>query len=182
MAFLSLLAWYYGRSFHPVILLFFVAALSLLINPSYGWNDLGWALSFLSFAGVMILAPLLQAYFFGDKKPGTVRQILGETFSAQLVTAPLLIMTFGQISVVGLPFVPFIYNVYHWNSDGSCADGRGVAGATDRVATWSHGGGGAVVCWTSGSGAGSHAQWLGHSCCLWGDTFGCVVSAARDTL
>lgn len=113
VAFLSLLAWYYGRSFHPVILLFFVAALSLLINPSYGWNDLGWALSFLSFAGVMILAPLLQAYFFGDKKPGTVRQILGETFSAQLVTAPLLIMTFGQISVVGLlanllilPFVP----------------------------------------------------------------------------
>lgn len=110
---LSLLAWYYGRRFHPLVLLPFAAATTLLFNPSYGWNDLGWALSFTAFAGVMVLAPLFHAYFFGDKKPGTLRQIMGETIAAQLFTFPLILITFGTFSVVGvvanmliLPLVP----------------------------------------------------------------------------
>jgi len=110
---LSLLAWYYGRTFHPIILLFLAAAVTLFIHPSFGWNDLGWQLSFAAFAGVMIVAPLAQAYFFGDKKPGTVRQILGETVAAQLVTFPILVLAFGQFSNVAvlanilvLPLVP----------------------------------------------------------------------------
>jgi len=110
---LSLLAWYYGRKFHPLVLLPFAAAVTLLVNPSYGWNDLGWQLSFAAFGGVMILAPLAQAYFFGDKKPGTVRQILGETIAAQICTMPILILAFGEFSNVAivanllvLPFVP----------------------------------------------------------------------------
>lgn len=110
---LSLLAWYYGRKFHPLVLLPFAAAITLLVNPSYGWNDLGWQLSFAAFGGVMILAPLAQRFFFGDKKPGTVRQILGETISAQICTLPILILAFGEFSNVAiianllvLPFVP----------------------------------------------------------------------------
>jgi competence protein ComEC len=70
-------------------------------------------LSFAAFAGVMIVGPLLQAYFFGTKEPGTIRQILGETISAQLVTLPILVLAFGQFSNVAvianllvLPFVP----------------------------------------------------------------------------
>ena len=59
-------------------------AITVLINPSYAWGDVGWQLSFAAFAGVMLLAPLLQSYYFGDKKPGTVRQILGETIAATL--------------------------------------------------------------------------------------------------
>lgn len=65
---LSLLAWYYGRKFHPLVLLPIAAAVTVLVNPSYAWGDVGWQLSFAAFGGVMILAPLLQAYFFGDKK------------------------------------------------------------------------------------------------------------------
>jgi competence protein ComEC len=110
---LALAAWYYGRKFHPLILLPFAAAITLLINPSYGWGDLGWQLSFAAFAGVMILAPLLQAYFFGNKEPSDVRRILGETVSAQIVTLPILVLAFGQFSNVAivanlliLPFVP----------------------------------------------------------------------------
>lgn len=110
---LSLLAWYYGRKFHPMVLLPFAAAVTLLINPSFGWNDLGWQLSFAAFAGVMIVAPLLQRYFFGDKKPGTIRQILGETICAQIVTLPILVLAFGQFSNIAvianllvLPLVP----------------------------------------------------------------------------
>jgi competence protein ComEC len=110
---LSLLAWYYGRKFHPLVLLPFAAAVTLLVDPSYGWNDLGWQLSFAAFAGVMILAPLLQAYFFDNKKPGTIRQILGETVSAQILTLPILVLAFGTFSNVAiianllvLPLVP----------------------------------------------------------------------------
>lgn len=110
---LSLLAWYYGRKFHPLVLLPLAAAVTLLANPSYGWNDLGWQLSFAAFAGVMVLGPLMQAYFFGDKKPGIVRQIVGETIAAELCTLPVIVMAFGQFSNVSLvanllilPFVP----------------------------------------------------------------------------
>lgn len=113
IASLSLLAWYYGRKFHPLVLLPFAAAVTLIVSPSYGWNDLGWQLSFSAFAGVMIVAPLAHQYFFGDKKPGALRQILGETIAAQIVTLPLLIMAFGQFSNVAivanllvLPLVP----------------------------------------------------------------------------
>jgi competence protein ComEC len=110
---LSLLAWYHGRKFHPLVLLPFAAAVTLLVNPSYGWNDLGWQLSFAAFAGVMIVAPLAQRYFFGDEKPKLVRQILGETIAAQIITLPILVMAFGQFSNVAiianlliLPLVP----------------------------------------------------------------------------
>lgn len=110
---LSLAAWYYGRQFHPLVLLPFAAAVTVLIDPTYAWNDLGWQLSFTAFGGVMILAPLLQRYFFGNTEPGMVRQILGETVSAHIATLPILVLAFGQFSNVAiianllvLPFVP----------------------------------------------------------------------------
>ncbi len=110
---LSLAAWYYGRRFHPLVLLPFAAAITVLIDPTYAWNDLGWQLSFAAFGGVMILAPLLQRYFFGKKEPGIVRQILGETMSASILTLPILVLAFGQFSNVAiitnllvLPLVP----------------------------------------------------------------------------
>jgi competence protein ComEC len=110
---LSLAAWYYGRRFHPLILLAVAMAVTVAVNPAYVWGDLGWQLSFAAFGGVMILAPLLQRFFFGDTKPGIIRQILGETISAVVVTAPILIGVFGQFSNVAiianmlvLPLVP----------------------------------------------------------------------------
>lgn len=99
---LSLVAWYYGRTIHPGVLLIVTAAVSVLVQPSYLWGDVGWMLSFASFAGVMFLAPLLQAYFFGDEEPGVLRQVLGETFSAQLLTLPIILVTFGMLSNVAL--------------------------------------------------------------------------------
>lgn len=109
----SLLAWYYGRKIHPLMIVLLSAALSVMVQPSYAWGDVGWLLSFTAFIGVMFLAPLLQAYFFGDKKPGIIRQIVGETLSAQLLTAPIIIALFGTFSNVAilanilvLPLVP----------------------------------------------------------------------------
>jgi competence protein ComEC len=100
---LSLLAWYYGRSFHPFVLLPFAAAITVLWEPSYAWGDIGWLLSFSAFGGVMIVAPLLQQYLFGDKKPGVLRQVLGETAAAHLVTLPIVVVAFGVLSNVAVP-------------------------------------------------------------------------------
>lgn len=110
---LSLAAWYYGRKFHPLVLLPLVAAISVLVTPSYIWGSMGWQLSFAAFSGVMILAPLAQRYLFGEKKPGALRQMLGETMAAQIATWPILVYSFGQFSTLAtvaniliLPLVP----------------------------------------------------------------------------
>lgn len=110
---LSLLAWYYGHRFHPFILLPFAAAITVALQPSYIWGDLGWQLSFAAFAGVMIVGPLLQRYFYGEKEPGIFRQILGETIAAHIVTIPIIAIGFGVISnvavianVLVVPLVP----------------------------------------------------------------------------
>lgn len=100
---LSLLTWAYGRSCHPFVLLPLVAAVTVLWQPSYVWGDMGWQLSFAAFFGVMVVAPLLQAYFFGHKPPGAVRQVLGETVAASIVTVPILVSGFGVLSVVSIP-------------------------------------------------------------------------------
>lgn len=109
---LSLVAANYGRSIHPFVLLPFIAAITVLWQPSFVWGDLGWQLSMTAFAGVMIVAPLLQAYFFGPTPPGLLRQILGETVAAHLVTLPLIVMSFGTVShvaiIANLLIVPFV--------------------------------------------------------------------------
>ncbi len=99
---MSLLSWYYGHGFHPFILLPIAAAITTTLQPSYVWGDLGWQLSFSAFAGVMIVAPLLQAYFFGNKEPNVFRQILGETLAAHFVTVPIIALSFGTVSNVAI--------------------------------------------------------------------------------
>jgi competence protein ComEC len=110
---ISLLAWYYGRKLHPLVLLPFAAALTVAINPSYIWGDIGWLLSFGSFIGVIMLSPLIHTYFWGDKKPGNIRQVFIETMSAVVWTLPLVAYVFGQYSplsiianVLILPLIP----------------------------------------------------------------------------
>ncbi len=124
---LSLLAWYYGRKFHPVTLLSIVAALTIAIDPAQLWGDAGWWMSFTSFIGVVILAPLIKDYYWGaaedsgeswldklrSKKASTkgdkikrksfsLRQIFIETMSAQIMAAPIIALMMGQFSPYGL--------------------------------------------------------------------------------
>jgi competence protein ComEC len=114
VAFVSLVTWYFGRSFHPIKLLLFAMALTLLYNPFYLF-DLGWALSFASFAGLMIVSPLLLAYFYHDKPPNFLSSTFVETFSAQFICLPVLIYQFGTISLISiipnllvLPTIPYV--------------------------------------------------------------------------
>lgn len=131
---LSLAAWYYGRTIHPFVLLPFTAACTALCNPSYVWGDLGWYLSFLSFIGVIVLAPLIQTLFWRHKQPGVLRQTVVDTFSAQLATMPLILYTFGQYSpyallanIAVLPLVPLTM---------ACTFVGGLAGALGTHLSW----------------------------------------------
>jgi competence protein ComEC len=45
---------------------------------------------------------LFQAYFFGREPPGTIRQVLGETLAAHIVTLPIIALTFGTVSNVAI--------------------------------------------------------------------------------
>ncbi len=99
---LSLVAWFYGRTIHPVVLLCFSAALTVLINPTYAWGDVGWLLSFGSFIGVLIAAPLIHAYFWHEKPPSFVRQLVIETACAYVLTLPLIIFIFGRYSPISI--------------------------------------------------------------------------------
>ncbi len=125
---LSLLTWYYGRKTHPVVLLTFVAALTVLYNPLYAWGDVGWLMSFGSFVGVIMLSPLIQDYFWEKKKSARfakkpknlpekikrklrkpesekthpIRQIFVDTMSAQIMVAPIIALFMGQFAPYGM--------------------------------------------------------------------------------
>ena len=99
---LSLVAWYYGRVIHPVVLLLFAAAVTGLWNPLYVWSDVGWYLSFLAFGGVMLLAPLVLKRLFGERKVPQLAQIVIETVCAEVATLPLIMFVFGSVSAVAL--------------------------------------------------------------------------------
>lgn len=101
---LSLLAWYYGRNIHPVVLLLLVAAATASLDPTLVWGDMGWYLSFAAFGGVIILAPLLNRYFFGDnlQNAGTLRHIIFATTAAQITTLPIIALAFEHYSLLAL--------------------------------------------------------------------------------
>ncbi len=111
---LTVLAWYYGRQFKPLVLLLFVMALTAFFYPPYLWGDLGWWLSFAAFAGIMIVVPLLIERFWKGRQPSFVGQIALEALVAQLMTLPIILLVFGNLSVLGIvanvlivPFIPF---------------------------------------------------------------------------
>lgn len=113
---LGLLAWYFGRTLRPVLLLLLVAALTATWNPFYVWGDIGWYLSFLAFFGVLVLAPLAIKVLW--RRSAENAPLLGvvatESFAAQIMTVPIIMYIFGRVSLVGfaanivvVPMVPF---------------------------------------------------------------------------
>lgn len=101
MAILNLLAWYVGRKIAPWRIILIVAAATLVINPTYITN-LGWLLSFASFGGIMILGPQMTKFFYGKKKPGLISSTIITTISATIMTLPLTLYYFGQISLISV--------------------------------------------------------------------------------
>lgn len=85
---------YFGRQYDSLYVLFLVAAVMLLWDPLL-LVDVGFQLSILATAGILVLKPSL----FGSS---WVSDDLGTTISAQIATLPILLNTFGQYSLLSL--------------------------------------------------------------------------------
>lgn len=109
---LALFAWYYGLRIRPIVLIAVTAAGTAYVNPFYAWGDLSWYLSFLAFFGVLIVAPMIHSRF-SKNEPKIISSVLLETLSAELMTLPLILAYFSQLSLVAplanllvVPLVP----------------------------------------------------------------------------
>ena len=113
MAILTLLSWYTGRKIAPFRLIVMVAAFTLILNPMFLTN-LGWLLSFSSYAGIMLIGPYLVRFFYGEKKPKFIASLILTTVSATVMTLPITLYYFGQVSIISvvanlliLPTLPY---------------------------------------------------------------------------
>lgn len=75
------------------------AAGTALYNPAY-FNDVGWLLSFLAFFGIMVVAPAVMVRV-GEPRLALVRMMV-ETLAAEILTLPLIVGEFSQLSIIGL--------------------------------------------------------------------------------
>lgn len=112
---LALVSVYFGRRVTALNLILISAFVTAGVNPTYLWSDIGWWLSFMAFSGVLILAPAISGLVYKGKTPGLVGGIVLESFSAQVVVAPLIAHVFGTFSVISLlanvlvlPWIPLI--------------------------------------------------------------------------
>ncbi len=102
-----------GRRINHLILLLFVTFIMLLFNPYQIHTDASFQLSFLAFAGLIYVSPMIQNFRIVSKLPETIRAVFSETMGAQIACFPILVYNFGIISLVApivncliLPFVP----------------------------------------------------------------------------
>jgi len=109
---LSLLASYYGRRYKPMVLIMLSGVITLAYNPAYLWSDVGWQLSFLAFYGILVLGPLMEKQLRAE---GTIAKLIIESLAAYIITLPLIIALFGNISIIApvanlviLPLVPLV--------------------------------------------------------------------------
>lgn len=101
MTALTLLAWYSGRKIAAWRLILMVAAGTLMLNPMFA-VDLGWLLSFASYAGIMILGPRITEFFYGSRKPGFIGGMVLTTIAATMMTLPITLYYYGQVSLISV--------------------------------------------------------------------------------
>lgn len=101
MAILTLTSWYVGRKIAPWRMILLTMAFTLMLDPTFLTN-LGWLLSFASYAGIMLLGPALTKFFYGTKKPGFIASVIFTTIAATLMTLPITLYYFGQVSIISL--------------------------------------------------------------------------------
>jgi len=104
-------AGFVGRKGQSIILLVFAGAVMVFLNPLILFYDIGFQLSFLATLGLIYLSPVLEQFFW--RVPLLVREPLVATFSAQALTLPLIMTTFGVLSLIAplanvliLSFIP----------------------------------------------------------------------------
>ncbi len=93
---------YLGRMHVSFRGLVYAATGMLFLNPTLLLHDIGFQLSFLAVLGIIVSFSFFQKLFHKIPEKGGVRDMLAMNFSAQLLTAPILIYNFGYISIIGI--------------------------------------------------------------------------------
>ena len=90
-----------------------VAAVTLMVEPGFVIN-MGWQLSFASYAGIMMLGPRLTKWFYGMRRPGFIGSMILTTVSATVMTLPIILYYYGAMSLISvvanlliLPTLPY---------------------------------------------------------------------------
>jgi len=85
----------------------------IFFNPKILRFDLGFQLSFMATLGLAYISPLLEKYLEWLPKKFDLRGIAGATLGAQLAVLPLILYSFGRLSLIApvanlliLPIIP----------------------------------------------------------------------------
>ena len=100
---ISIATAYYGRTVKPLHLITMAAAITAYANPIYVWSDISWYLSFLAFFGVMLVAPLMSSRLPSRLAESSLVAVGIESICAEIMSLPIVLFTFGQMSLIGLP-------------------------------------------------------------------------------
>ena len=104
-----------GRPAVSITSLLIAAVIILLINPFLLRLDVGFQLSFLAAAGIILLKPVLEKFLTFLSPRRLVDNLILITLAAQIATLPLVVYHFQALSLVGLignilivPVLPFL--------------------------------------------------------------------------
>lgn len=110
---LSLFALHVGRERHSLIAILLAATAMVAWNPKLLWYDAGFQLSFLAVLGLSFFAPVLERFLKPIPNILGLRESFQMTIAAQITAVPLIIILFGQFSLVAplanilvAPFIP----------------------------------------------------------------------------
>lgn len=96
MAFLAFLAVETGRLVNAWRILFLTAGVMLVIQPDW-FTDVGFALSFVSTASLLLFERRIRGKLFFI--PEVLKEGLSTSLAAQIGVAPILFVTFGQFNI-----------------------------------------------------------------------------------
>ena len=119
-----------GRKADMTNLILLSAAIMVAINPFVLRYDVGFQLSFLAFIGLVYFSPIIKQIFnrrFFKPWPNFIKSAITETLSAQIIVLPLILSSFGLVSIIApitnvliLPLIPaamlfiFLSTLIYW--------------------------------------------------------------------
>ena len=138
MGILIVLARGAGRMYNIRNALVFAGAAMIFFNPKILRFDLGFQLSFMATLGLVYISPLVEKWFQWLQKKFDLRGIGTATLSAQSAVLPLILFSFGRLSLIA-PFInllvlPLIPLAMFFSFLGGIAGFLWVSGA--RVFGW----------------------------------------------
>ena len=113
MGCLVLVAQQLGRFYAARNALILAGAAMIFFDPKILRFDLSFQLSFLATTGLIYISPLIEKYLWQLTDRFDLRGILSATLGAQIAVLPLILQSFGRLSVIAplanlliLPFIP----------------------------------------------------------------------------